>query len=221
VRVVVAMAETDGEAPPHPRGLPPAIRQRIERIRRPEERSGRIVHMGLLDEATRHLGLGEQLAMLRHDPQGRPFLEGMEGVGVSFSRSRGIAVCAVGFPGMVGIDVEALGGSVEEIPLDRLGAGVRQRVLAADDPVAEFLVWWTTMEAVMKLEGTGLAGPWERLRVCHGGAELDGRRRRVRRVGVGEGFVCALATEGECDVEVVVPGERRAAHVDIHGHLRV
>lgn len=123
----------------------------------------------------------------------------------SHSRSRNLVACAVTCVGPVGIDVEAVDASIADMSLlshfmvlPDVQAGEAR---LANDPSAQFFLYWTVLEAYWKSRGCGLsfANPsitfqpshagWFDVLLRDGNASLDG----VRAMALDCPADCALA----------------------------
>ena len=168
--------------------MPEAQAEAIRKNRRPEDRLRRIVARLLLGFGLSLLDNRDALAgirVLRHDPKGRPWLEGCP-CPVSLSHSGRWAVCAIGHAQSslgIGVDVE----EIREMPVEDFSmvftAQEREAILGAYDPSSDLIRRWTIKEAVLKAHGTGLLadplqigtmgeekGPshWTHLHLSHG-----------------------------------------------------
>lgn len=142
--------------------LPEVESASIRKNRRAEDRCRRILARLLLAHGLRVLHgweLRQGLAAPRREPEGRPFVPGLDR-GVSLSHSGRWAVCAVGGPGQarVGVDVE----EIRPLPVEDFGivftAGELRAIQAHAVPHAELIRRWTIKEAVLKARGSGLLG---------------------------------------------------------------
>ena len=141
--------------------LPGAQAEVIRKNRRPEDRLRRILARLLLGFGLSLLENRDALTgirALRHDPQGRPWLDGCPRP-VSLSHSGRWAVCAIGHAqagGGIGVDVE----EIREIPVEDFSrvftAQEREAIRSADDPASDLIRRWTIKESVLKAHGTGL-----------------------------------------------------------------
>jgi len=168
--------------------LPEAQAEAIRQNRRPEDRLRRILARLLLGFGLSLLDNRDPLAgirALRHDPQGRPWLDGCP-CPISISHSGRWAVCAIGHAQAsqgIGVDVE----KIREMPVDDFSmvftAQEREAIRGAHDPASDLIRRWTIKEAVLKAHGTGLLadplqvgttgaekgpGHWTHLPLSHG-----------------------------------------------------
>lgn len=168
--------------------MPEAQADSIRKNRRPEDRLRRIVARLLLGFGLLLLEKRDALAgisALRHDPQGRPWLDGCP-CPVSLSHSGRWAACAIGHAQAslgIGVDVE----EIREMPVEDFSmvftAREREAIRGAHDPASDLIRRWTIKEAILKAHGTGLladplqvgtTGPemghshWEHLPLAHG-----------------------------------------------------
>ncbi|TCO13132.1 4'-phosphopantetheinyl transferase superfamily protein [Kribbella steppae] len=96
----------------------------------------------------------ERTAVLRHEPSGRPYVDGLA---VSLSHSRSLVAVAASATGPVGVDVE------DVYPRDVSGLARRwfdpselEWMAGEADELTAFLQLWTAKEAVGKALGLGL-----------------------------------------------------------------
>ena len=153
-------------------------------------RASTIVHMAARIAIGVRLGVYPTLVLIEREPSGRPVVEG---VSVSFGHSGGLGVVAIADPGhAVGVDIEVVRPRRH---LDRIA----RRIFAADELEAwtvldeparlpALLGRWTEVEALLKAQGTGVAGgfgravPWP-----NGWARAP--------IDAGAGFVGSVAAE--------------------------
>ena len=141
--------------------MPDAQAEVIRKNRKPEDRLRRILARLLLGFGLSLLDNWDALAgirALRHDPQGRPWLDGCPRP-VSLSHSGCWAVCAFGHAhacGGIGVDVE----EIRKLPVEDFNmvftAKEREAIRNAEDPASDLIRRWTIKEAVLKAHGTGL-----------------------------------------------------------------
>jgi len=154
--------------------LPVAQAEVIRKNRRLEDRLRRILARLLLGFGLSLLDNRDALTgirALRHDPQGRPWLDDCPRP-VSLSHSGRWAVCAIGHAqteGGIGVDVE----EIREMPVEDFSmvftVQEREAIRSADDPASGLIRRWTIKEAVLKAQGTGLLADPLQVRTAGGG----------------------------------------------------
>lgn len=187
-----------------PSWLPAEVRARGDRFRDPGlGRAFLLAHAFLRQVLGGHLGGGPYAGPLEAGPQGKPFLPGAP-FRFSFARAGDLAACAVSRDLEVGLDLESIEriGEPETAAAAMLGPAEADalRLLAEAERPAALLRAWVAKEALLKLDGRGLAldpravaaGPaaWER--EAWTGA-LEGRTAHVRILPLA-GAAAALAT---------------------------
>ena len=113
----------------------------------------------------------------------------------NLSHSGGLALCAVGQLGEVGVDIERIRPLSYPGPLARDHFSPEERRLRSDWEIEaarpEFFRIWARKEALLKAAGLGLSRPLDRVDTIRG--ELDGRSWWLTDVFPGEGFAGAVA----------------------------
>lgn len=113
----------------------------------------------------------------------------------NLSHSGGLALCAVGQLGEVGIDIERIRplGYPASLARDHLSPGERRLRSTWETPAArpEFFRIWARKESILKAAGLGLSRPLSRVDTIRG--ELDGRSWWLTDLCPGEGFTGAVA----------------------------
>lgn len=184
-------------------GLPPLILERIGRFKRPADRATRNLAYRILAEALKPYGAS--LNDLTWDSHGRPALANIAAnsqLDFNFSHSGSIAAVVVSDHGRVGVDIEA----EREVDLDKL----RQRFTAeqwawvneSTSQKSGFFKLWTSIEAVLKAHGTGIAGGLGEVFLCHdkssgsnGIAQYKGKRWYLTHVSLAPGYHCCTAQD--------------------------
>jgi len=151
---------------------------------------------GLRRAAAAYTGLDPRAVVISQSSSGKPFIENAD-IHFNLSHSGGDVVAAFS-SGPVGIDIESPGRC-------RDFAGVARRFFHPDEAAwisgeEEFLLCWTAKEAMLKLDGGGLAGGLERSRVTpDGGGSLGGKPVSITRFRIG---ACPAAVATFSPVEV-------------------
>ncbi|MCY3601296.1 MAG: 4'-phosphopantetheinyl transferase superfamily protein [Gemmatimonadetes bacterium] len=185
--------------------LSPDERARAERLvsakARARFRRARIALRRLLSE---YLGVAPDELTLEYGEHGKPRLLSARGddgardappFHFNLSHSGGLALCAVGQLGEIGVDIERIR------PLSYPGALARDHLspeewrLRSDWDTAaarpEFFRIWARKEAILKAAGLGLSRPLARVDTIRG--ELEGRSWWLMDLFPGEGFTGAVA----------------------------
>ncbi|MDE2664450.1 MAG: 4'-phosphopantetheinyl transferase superfamily protein [Gemmatimonadota bacterium] len=185
--------------------LSPDERARAERLvnakARARFRRARIALRRLLSEYLR-VPPGE--LALEYGEHGKPRLVSAradDGAGVeipfffNLSHSGGLALCAVGQFGEIGVDIERIRPLSYPGPLARDHLSPEEWRLRSDWETAaarpEFFRIWARKEAILKAAGLGLSRPLGRVDTIRG--ELDGRSWWLMDLFPGEGFTGAVA----------------------------
>lgn len=163
-------------------------RARAASYRRPADRAAFAARRaGLRLLLAAELGAAPLEVRFGADGLGRPRLENPRGSDLTFSvSSRGAwAAIALGRGVDVAVDLEQL----VDLPFDELaayalGPDEREAIRGSRDPRRAFFEAWTRFEALVKLEGRGLAAAL---------AERVGGAAEVANVPAPEGYVAALA----------------------------
>lgn len=101
--------------------------------------------------------LGNDVAV-EHDDQGAPFLPSRPDLHISISHCKTAVAVAVSDYGPVGIDVESR-RKISPSLMERICTPEELAAIhRSDDPVWEFLRYWTRKEAVVKCRRTGIRG---------------------------------------------------------------
>ncbi len=113
----------------------------------------------------------------------------------NLSHSGGLALCAVGQLGEIGVDIERIRPLSYPGGLARDHLSPEERRLRSDWETEaarpEFFRIWARKEAILKAAGLGLSRPLDRVDTIRG--ELDGRSWWLTDVFPGEGFAGAVA----------------------------
>jgi phosphopantetheinyl transferase len=105
-------------------------------------------------------------------PYGKPFVAAPEGMAMRFSLSYTATLIAIAVSPRyeLGVDIEAVPGTVSEVPWQVLTQAERQfiRTLPADQQFTEFLNIWTMKEAYTKYLGVGASLDFRKVEVSTG-----------------------------------------------------
>lgn len=144
--------------------LPAEQQQRIERHRHAADRHARVLVRALLVGAVRQLvgwDAAKTLANLYVEPQGRPYVRGLER-SVSFSHAGQMVACALGPISATGVGILGVGVDIEQVLAlspHELAPALSEAELAAAraaiNPQDALCAIWTTKEALLKARGTG------------------------------------------------------------------
>ncbi|MBM4314623.1 MAG: 4'-phosphopantetheinyl transferase superfamily protein [Deltaproteobacteria bacterium] len=187
----------------HLEKMPGAIRMRISRYSRWEDRQAGLFGKLLLAEGLRRCGYPAHLDNLVWDASGRPFLDG--DLDLNISHSGDYAVCALGWAARLGVDIEKVR------PIDvadfrtQMSQGQWEAIMTAENRIDTFFRFWTQKEAVTKADGRGIAIPLEGIVLDGGKAFLDAAAWDVREVVIADGYRCHLATDSR-DPEIRIEG---------------
>jgi 4'-phosphopantetheinyl transferase len=139
-----------------------AERERLERLRRPDDRRDYALAHALLRQTLASSGSHAPADWLfTTDDRGRPGLANGQLV-FSLSHTRGLVACAVSTAGQVGLDVEAV-RPIEAVQIadDFFSADEQRQLELLNAPAAalRFFDCWTLKEAYSKAIGAGLQLP--------------------------------------------------------------
>lgn len=148
--------------------LPPERREKLLRLKRPEDRRRSFGAWLLLRAALEELGA--EPGPLAVGPQGKPFFPDRPDLHFNLSHSGETVLCALS-PSPVGCDVEILGPARPELA-ERFFHPSERRWLSALPPSEydeAFFRLWTLKESYLKATGLGLSGGLESFCVDLGG----------------------------------------------------
>lgn len=140
--------------------LAPAEQQRLQRMRRPEDRAAfAVAHATLRLVLAERLGSSPELIQLGRTREGRPVVRDAPGLHLSLSRRPAVvavAVCDV----PVGVDVDVAYPSLPWRELSRrfLSPLDLARIAENSDPAGTFMQLWVRKEALVKASGLPLEG---------------------------------------------------------------
>ncbi|MDT0498774.1 4'-phosphopantetheinyl transferase superfamily protein [Algiphilus sp. W345] len=159
--------------------------------RRARQRS--LIASRLLLEGLRRLGHPpDVLASLHYPARAKPRLPGL-GLDFSISHCEGLVLCGLSASGPLGVDVEAPGSCTASVFRRYLSEA--ERAWAGDDP-NRFARLWTRKEAIVKADGTGLAGLHRVVLDIDGrSAQLDGQTWHTAALEVGSQHIAHLARQ--------------------------
>jgi 4'-phosphopantetheinyl transferase len=175
-------------------------------VRSADARRYRIAHGALRAILSERTGIPPAEISFEPGTHGKPQLPA--GPQFSISHSGELTVIAVSDERAVGVDVERVRPVPDAAALaERYFAAPQARAIAARRPPQRdlrFLRYWTAIEAVLKADGSGLAGgELSRLELQSSGleganiyAESGGRVWSVRWLSLGDGYVGAVAAGG-------------------------
>lgn len=138
--------------------LPVEMANRIKRYRRWQDAHAGLFGKLLLQQGLFDNGLNLSLEDLQLTDHQRPYFD-LKHFDFNISHSGDYVVCALGFNGRLGIDIEAIR------PLDLLDfkslfhPSEWQQICTAQEPLRAFFSHWTRKEAVIKADGHGLSTP--------------------------------------------------------------
>lgn len=144
-------------------GLSDARREKIDRLRRPEDRRRALGAGLLLDYGLRPFGLSERDARIRYGPNGKPYLKDRPDLFFNLSHSGNLAMAV--FAGTeVGCDVERIRPGKERVAR-RFFCREECRWMEEAENVQtyteRFFRLWTLKESFLKADGRGMALPMD------------------------------------------------------------
>ena len=114
-------------------------------------------HSLLKRRLAEHLGVDENEIVIKKDGNGAPFIDGMGGVYVSLTHTKGAVACAFA-DGRVGVDAETLSVRRKSVESRVFTAGESKLIDSSQDENTAFFTLWTLKESWLKAIGTGFAG---------------------------------------------------------------
>ncbi|MBR6352793.1 MAG: 4'-phosphopantetheinyl transferase superfamily protein [Oscillospiraceae bacterium] len=202
--------------------LPPERREKLLRLKRPEDRRRSFGAWFLLRAALKELGA--EPGPLAYGPQGKPFFPDRPDLHFNLSHSGETVLCALS-PSPVGCDAETISSAQPELAA-RFFHPAEREILASlpeAEAAAGFARLWTLKESYLKATGAGLSRPLNsfcvdlrpeppQLRETE-----DAARWRFLSI-LEDGCACALccAADAEPQLRRAVLRVRDAAHVQMH-----
>lgn len=122
----------------------------------PKEQSA-AAHSLLRCSLAKHFGIEESSIIIRKDINGAPFVEGLDGVFVSISHTKGMVACAFA-DSRVGVDVETVSLRRKMVEKRVFTPREIEAIDEAQDENLAFFTLWTLKESWLKAIGTGFAG---------------------------------------------------------------
>lgn len=188
--------------------LPDVFRVKVHRYRRWQDAYGSLFGKLLLRLALRRAGHPGDLARVRFNDYGKPYLENGPEFNLSHSGNR--VVCILSGQGRIGIDLEAM----DEMTIDDFQTQFTPaewgRITASATPLYTFYRYWTAKESLIKADGRGLQIPLDRLEVgdmaAAEGIRLSENTWYIREMDTFRGYACHIACETpplQVDIESV------------------
>ena len=122
----------------------------------PKEQSA-AAHSLLKRSLAQHLGLTSDDIIIKKDGNGAPFVEGVDGVFVSITHTKGMVACAFA-DSRVGVDAENITVRRKNVEKRVFLPCESELIDSARDENAAFFTLWTLKESWLKAIGTGFAG---------------------------------------------------------------
>lgn len=143
--------------------LPEEMQQRIARFRFWQDAQASLLGKLLLSRGLSDLGLSYPLSEIKYTTYGRPYFN--NGIDFNISHSGGCIACAFTTIGKIGIDIE----EVRPIGIADFKSIFHEEewsdITTSDCTEYTFFHYWTTKEAIVKAEGTGLNIPLKKILV--------------------------------------------------------
>lgn len=114
-------------------------------------------HSLLKKSLARHFGLDANDIIIKKDSNGAPFIDGMDGVFVSITHTKGMVACVFA-DSRVGVDAEAITTRRKSVENRVFTSDESELIDGADDENTAFFTLWTLKESWLKAIGTGFAG---------------------------------------------------------------
>jgi 4'-phosphopantetheinyl transferase len=190
-------------------------RERANRLVRDEDRALWIhTRAALRSLLAGHLGTDSRLVVFGEGPHGKPEVSSGDGLQFSVSHSGSVAAICVSRDRRMGIDVERVQNNLSWEPIANRFFSIAELAFIESRPSVErrhlFFHCWVRKESYLKGLGVGLNRALDSFSVPMGtaaGAVVDleegplsgtGRRWGVQAIAVPDGYVAALAVEGDC-----------------------
>ncbi len=113
-------------------------------------------HSLLKRSLSEHFGLDENKIIIKKDSNGAPFVEGIEGIFVSITHTKGIVACAFA-DSRVGVDAERITTRRKTVENRVFTQDESELIDSAADENLAFFTLWTLKESWLKAIGTGFA----------------------------------------------------------------
>jgi 4'-phosphopantetheinyl transferase len=208
----ILLEVTDSELPRAASLLSRDERERAERlISEGHRRQFIAAHAMLRTILSRYCGASPEQLAIRRTSDGKPFLSECPSIRFNLTHSHGRALIAVARDREVGVDLEQVRRDADVVRLAKRFLSEKDLAfIERGDPAQRherFLQTWVAREAVFKADGRGMTFPLHRDYVeltgdgtegclVLGDAESDERRRPIRFLSLGPGWIGAVATEG-------------------------
>ncbi|MCD8283005.1 MAG: 4'-phosphopantetheinyl transferase superfamily protein [Prevotella sp.] len=166
--------------------LPAWRREKTLAIKRTESRRESVLAFALLMYALRAEHGIIELPEFDYLPHGKPFLRNHPGIHFNISHCKEAVACVTG-TSPVGIDIERRGRYSDLLARKVMNEKELRSLAAAADRDLAFTRLWTCKEAILKLQGTGIAGDMQNVIPDNPGITLFTFEKR--------GYVCAIAQE--------------------------
>ena len=155
-----------------------------------ESEAGRMLLATLLAEN----GIDATLDNIKRKENGKPYLDGCQGVDFNITHSKGLVACVLSVgEGAVGVDAEptelAYSKEKQESLAERFFSDDERESLRASKK--SFSELWTKREACLKMTGEGFAAGI--------GKTLNGARCTTFRI---DGYTVAVATESSVEIKI-------------------
>jgi 4'-phosphopantetheinyl transferase len=175
--------------------LPPALQQRLSRLRVRNRLLQSLAGLHLLRHLAHARGVGDfRLEQIQTTELGKPHVEGLGDF--SISHDEDLVACALTDEGRVGLDVE----KVRSIKIAHFA-----RVFTAaeldwiDDDERRFFDLWTRKEAAVKVSGEHGIGHMQSVNVEHTQARLDGADLNLHPLTLVPDYTACLASDAPID----------------------
>ncbi len=208
----ITLDVTDSELPRAASVLSHDERGRAERlISEGHRRQSIAAHAKLRLILSRYCGAPPGQLAIRRTSDGKPFLSDYPSIRFNLTHSHGRALIAVARDREVGADLEQVRREVDVVRLAKRFLSERDLAFIEDGDPAQrherFLKTWVAREAVFKADGRGITFPLHRDYLELTGDETKGslvlgdtasdqRKRPVRFLSLGPGWIGAVAAEG-------------------------
>lgn len=182
--------------------LPATAQEKIERLKRQEDRQQRILGKILLQKGLKNAGFSEDLSEMQFTDLHKPFFA--NGPHFNISHTAGCVVCVLSVAGPVGIDVEKIRPVATKDFQQVFTPEEWKRIesLPGDAGLHQFFRLWTKKEAVIKADGRGMYLPLEAIDVRDVRVELENTTYFFTEVPLPETLTCFVASPSDSSVRL-------------------
>lgn len=173
--------------------MPECFAQKISHYRYPKERQARITGRLLLMQGIQRLGCGLKLTDIQFSSYEKPFFPECN-IRFSIAHSHHTVVCAISDEAEIGIDTEDATAFRMADYATLIPQSMYNDIMAQPDRDKAFLYYWTSLEATLKGEGTGLLIPARDVFVDSHWARVRSRTWHLQSFCLNENNITTIAS---------------------------